>query len=212
MKSRTTHSLTVTTHLKRTKFILLIHVLLSIFSNAQNQLHSELNHSEVSRFYSLQINNYQVLELVEFTNGQYFGKLNHSINKINLKYEFIKAITERIIISDSIVSLLMAKLKVHEIESITDCKDLKDCLIGLDGTTITIGIINNNNDINRKYFYWEPESDYYYKGQIIPEVKKIREILNTINNEINLWESFKKFRDKLPKGRYSYGMVIMDVK
>lgn len=43
----------------------------------------------------------------------------------------------------------------------------------------------------------------------MPEIKNVRNILNSINAEFNLWEYFKNFRDRLPKGSYSYGMINM---
>ncbi|WP_337966663.1 hypothetical protein [uncultured Flavobacterium sp.] len=182
---------------------------------AQDNSKSELkltkyNNILHTKIYRIEINDYQIVELIALKNGEYDGYLINCIWKINKNQNRTKSITQKIKIQNLTVKKLMAELENGKFETIPDCQDLKGCIEGLDGTTISFYVYKEN--ISRNYSYWEPESDYYYKDKIIPEILQIREILKSINHEFDLRTSFAEFRDNLPKGKYTYGMVIIEKK
>ena len=184
-----------------------------MFSSAQTDWKAELKLTEYDsvlhkRIYRIQVDDYQIVELTEFKNGEFNGSLTNSVWKANRKEYRTKLITQKIKIPNPTVEKLMTELESEDFENIPDCKDVENCIQGLDGTTISFSVIKNGTE--RNYSYWEPESDYYYKDKIIPEVLKVREILKSINSEFNLWENFTKFRDRLPKGKYTYGMIVLE--
>lgn len=190
-------------------------VLTSIFSSAQTDWKTKLKLTEYDsilhkRIYRIQVSDYQILELTEYKNGQFNGSLTNTMWKVKGKNYHAKLITQKIEIPNLTVEKLMTNLHNDDFENIPDCKDVKDCIQGLDGTTISFCVIKNGTE--RNYSYWEPESDYYYKDNIISEIIKVRKILKSINSGINLSKDFTKFRDELPKGKYTFGMIVMEKK
>ena len=201
--------------LKKKLYILTILVLTSIFSSAQTDWKMKLKLTEYDsilhkRIYRIQVSDYQILELTEFKNDHFNGSLINTVWKVKGKNYQAKLITQKIEILNLTVEKLIADLQKNDFENIPDCKDVKDCIQGLDGTTISFCVLKNGTE--RNYSYWEPESDYYYKDNIIPEIIKVRKIIKSINSEINLWGNFTTFRDVLPKGKYTYGMIVMEKK
>lgn len=147
---------------------------------------------------------YQVVELIKYSDSTYSGILTNFVTHIiNKKKKEI--IFQKIRIPDKTVEKLIKKLNSENIENLKDCSKVENYTQGLDGKTyiFEIGI----DDKRRVYSYWEPESDY--QNPKIPEVKHVRNILKAINSEFDLWDYFTKFRDNLPKGDYSYGMRHM---
>ena len=92
----------------------------------------------------------------------------------------------------------------ENIEVLLDSDEVEGYVNGVDGKTYVFEISVNQK--RRVYSYWEPESERY-QDPLIKEVINVRNILNKINSEFNLWEYFVKFRDRLPNGHYSYGMI-----
>ncbi|AXT59229.1 hypothetical protein D1816_02320 [Aquimarina sp. AD10] len=201
--------------MKKSFYILVLVLLITNFLTAQNDWKTELKLTEYNsilhkRIYRIQVDNYQIVELTEFKSGKFNGSLTNTIWKANRKHHINKLITQKIKIPNLMVEKLISDLLKKDFENIPDCKDTKNCIQGLDGTTISFSVIKSGTEWN--YSYWEPESDFYYKDDIIPEVLKVREILKSINSEFDLWENFTKFRDRLPKGKYFYGMTLMEKK
>ena len=192
-----------------------IFVLTSIFSSAQTDWKSKLKLTEYNSvfhklIYRIQVDDYQILELTESKSGQFNGTLTTTIWKVKGKNYRAKLIIQKTEIPNLTVEKLINNLQNEDFENIPDCKEVKDCIQGLDGKTISFCVLKKETE--RNYSYWEPESDYYYKDNIIPEILKVRKILKTVNSEINLWGNFTKFRDSLPKGKYAYGMIVMEKK
>ena len=187
-------------------------LLISNISNAQKDWKSELKLTVFdsvlhSRIYQIQIDDYQMVELIEYNKGEFDGSLINTVWKNEGKKYHTELIIQNIKIPSLRVKKLMNLLKDKDFETIPNCKDIKGCVEGLDGKSISFYVFDKK--ITRSYSYWEPESDYYYKDPIIKEVLKVRDILKTINSEFNLWDYFEKFRDRLPSGSYNYGMVGM---
>lgn len=161
-----------------------------------------LNYEKAYRIW----NDYQVIELFKINENEYSGSLINFVTKVKRKNKIIQ---EKIILSKEIVEKLIEKLTEENIETLKDCKEVEGYVNGLDGTTyiFEIGLKKEK----RFYTYWEPENTQY-QNENIKEVKNVRNILNAINSEYNLWNSFENFRNKLPKGKYSYGMIMMTKK
>jgi hypothetical protein len=201
---------------KKTFYILSIFLLVSNFSIGQSNSKNELKvivydsvlHKQI---YRIEVGVNQLVELVEFNNGEFDGNLTNAVWKINRDESRSKIITQKIKIPSLTVKKLMTKLREQDFEIIPDCNDVKGCIDGLDGTGVAFFFLKKA--VSRVYSYWEPENDYYYtKDKMIPEVLKLRQILKTINSEFNLSESQKAFHSKLPNGKYTYGMLVMEKK
>jgi hypothetical protein len=162
------------------------------------------------RMYRVQIDEYQITELIECKNGEFKGTLTHSIWTTNRKGIRKDSITQKITIPDSIVKKLISELNSNGFENLKDCEKVENCIIGLDGTTTSFKTIKST-ETNTAY-YWELESDYYYnqnKVKIPSEVNKARKLISIINSEFDLKKQFHNFLNRLPNGQYSYGMVSM---
>lgn len=148
---------------------------------------------------------YQVVELIKFSDSTFSGTLTNFVTHIINKKKS-EIIYQRIRIPDKTIEKLIKILKSENIENLKDCYKVENYTVGLDGKTYVfeIGIGNKR----RVYSYWEPENNRYQDPKI-PEVKHVRNILKAINSEFDLWDYFVKFRDNLPNGDYSYGMIYM---
>ena len=148
---------------------------------------------------------YQVVELIKISDSLYYGSLSNFVTQRKSKNKNL-TIFQRIKIPNKTVEKLIKSLKSENIETLNDCYEIKNYTTGLDGKTYVFEIGNGKK--RRVYSYWEPES-IVYQNPDIPEIINVRNILNSINSEFNLWKYFVDFRDRLPKGNYSYGMINM---
>ncbi|QNJ98175.1 hypothetical protein ALE3EI_1621 [Constantimarinum furrinae] len=149
---------------------------------------------------------YQVVELIKFNDTTYSGLLVNFISKTNRKGIHKKTIFQKITIPIKTVKKLITELNSENIEILPDSDEVDGYVNGLDGKTYIFEISANKE--RRVYSYWEPESEQY-QDPLIKEVINVRNILNKINSEFKLWEYFVKFRDRLPSGHYSYGMILL---
>jgi len=149
---------------------------------------------------------YQVVELIKFNDTTYSGLLVNFTSKTNRKGIHKKTIFQKITIPNKTVKKLITELNSENIEILPDSNEVDGYVNGLDGKTYIFEISANKK--RRVYSFWEPESERY-QDPLIKEVKNVRNILNKINSEFNLWEYFVKFRDRLPSGHYSYGMILL---
>ncbi|PQB07317.1 hypothetical protein BST83_09220 [Polaribacter filamentus] len=111
------------------------------------------------------------------------------------------------------VKKLMVELRNRGYENLKDCSEITDCIVGLDGTTITFNMLKNG--INKSASYWELELDYYYKTnsvEIPKEVFEARKIFEIINEEIDLKKQFENYTSRLPIGKYMFNGIIMEKK
>lgn len=148
---------------------------------------------------------YQVVELIKITDSMYIGTLTNFVTQ-NKRKNKTEIIYQRIKIPNETVEKLINSLYAENIETLKDCSEIKNYPKGFDGTTYIFEI--GNEKTRRVYSYWEPENELYQNPEM-PEIKNVRNMLDTINAEFNLWKYFKDFRDRLPKGNYSYGMINM---
>lgn len=149
---------------------------------------------------------YQVVELIKINDTLYSGSLTNFVNQIK-KNKKNKIESQRIKIPENTVKKLFNSLQIENIETLKDCSEIENYPKGFDGKTYVFEIGINKN--KRIYSYWEPENEQYQNPNM-PEIINVRNIINKINKEFNLWEYFVKFRDRLPKGNYSYGMINMN--
>ncbi|GGD22495.1 hypothetical protein [Hyunsoonleella pacifica] len=148
---------------------------------------------------------YQVVELIKITDSTYSGTLTNFITH-NKKRNKTEVIYQKIKIPNRIVKKLIKFLNAENIETLKDCSEIENYPKGFDGKTYIFEI--GDGKTRRVYSYWEPENKRYQNPEMI-EIKNVRNILNAINTEFNLWKYFKDFRERLPKGSYSYGMINM---
>jgi len=171
---------------------------------------TEFDSNKHDRIYSVQIEDYQNVELIYFKNGEFNGTLNHSVWTSNRKGIRKDSIIQKIKIPNSIAEKLISELNNNGFGNLKDCNEVKNCISGLDGTTTFFKAIKDG-EINTAS-YWELESDYYYnqnKVKLPAEVIKARKLISIINKEFDLKEQFQNFLNRLPNGRYSYSMLIM---
>lgn len=148
---------------------------------------------------------YQVVELIKITDSTYNGTLTNFVTKHKRKNK-AETIYQKIKIPNGTVKELMTSLQKENIETLKDCSEIENYPQGFDGKTYVFEIGTEKE--KRIYSYWEPENERYQDPEM-SEIKNVRNILKSINNEFNLWKYFKDFRDRLPKGSYSYGMINM---
>jgi len=197
--------------LTKTLYILTIFVLTSIFSFAQADWKSELKLIEYdsilhNRIYEIGVEEYQMVQLVEFQSGEFEGTLTNSVWTTNRKKDIIKRIIQTIKIPESIVTLLMKELKLNDFENIPD----SDNYMQLDGRTTFFTV--KTDKVDRTYSYWELESDYYYRERPIPiGVRKSRKILDLINARFDLKKQYENFISRLPFEKNTYSSIILDI-
>ncbi|WP_108171881.1 hypothetical protein [Christiangramia gaetbulicola] len=200
--------------MKKVNYISLIIGLLvqTVFSQVNNNLgFSEAPDSE--KIYKTEIDNYQKVLLVQTDNNKYSGFVINKVWKQKRHKKTNDSLIQKIKIPNKEVKELMTKLNKNGFESLIDCYEIENCISGLDGTTITFSFQNSDKSNNASY--WELNSDYYYKQNKVElpgEVLKARKIYKIINDKYDLENTFSTFLDRLPKGEYSYGMLIMTKK
>ncbi len=171
---------------------------------------TEFDSIKHERIYQIEVEDYQITELIEYKNGEFKGTLNHSVWTTNRKGIRKNNITQKIKIPNLKVEKLISELNGSGFENLKDCNEVENCISGLDGTTTFFKAIKNREMNSASY--WELESDYYYnqnKVKLPAEVIKARKLILIINKEFDLKEQFQNFLNRLPNGRYSYSMLIM---
>ena len=199
------------------KIILIASILLIgtiAFGQTKNEFEStKLDSLSQKEIYRIEVAEFQRLELIELKNGEFKGDLIHSVWKTNRKEEQKKKIVQKIKVPENMVKKLMAELRNDGFENLKDCNEIEDCIVGLDGTTITFSFLKNG--VNKSASYWELESDYYYKTnsvQLPLEVLEARKIFGIVNQEIDLKKQFENFTSRLPIGKYMFNGIIMERK
>ncbi|WP_318312069.1 hypothetical protein [Flagellimonas crocea] len=195
--------------MKKTLYISLIGLVLGLqflFAQVKTEFDSEIH----EKIYRIKVSNYQLVELIEYKNGEFLGSLNHKVYQINRK-EWVKdSLIQKITISDRMAKSIVYKLNKNGFENLKDCDEIENCITGLDGTTIAFQTIKNEYE-NIAYF-WQLTSDFYYKQNKIElpsEVLKARKLFAILNEYFDLNDQFQNFLNRLPNGRYSYGIIIL---
>lgn len=165
------------------------------------QHYDSLNFKKAYRIWT----DYQVVELIKLTDSTYSGSLTNFVTKRKSKKKS-EIVFQRIKIPDKTVEKLIKTLQSQNIETLKDCGEIVGYPKGFDGKTYVFEV--GKEKTRRVYSYWEPENEEYQNPEM-PEIKNVRSILASINSEFNLWDYFVKFRDRLPSGSYSYGMINM---
>ena len=184
--------------------------LTSIFSFAQTDWKSDIKLIEYdsilhNRIYEIGVEEYQMVQLVEFKSGEIEGTLTNSVQTTNQKEESTKRIVQTIKLPKSIVTPLMEELKRNDFETIPDSKSYMEP----DGKTTFFTV--KTKKVNRTYAYWELESNYYYRERAIPiGVQKSRKILDLINARFDLKKQYDNFIGRLPFKKDAYSSIILD--
>ena len=152
--------------------------------------------------------NYQVLELRRSKSNEASGKLTNYVTKYNRREKPIKVLKEVIELKSNDADDLLNKLIISGIRTIKDSDKIENYPDGLDGKTTVIEVYSNSQ--YRITSYWEIENDYYMDKEN-SDIRDIRSILNIVNNKVSWWPLFKRFRDDLKPGAYTYGGINMTV-
>lgn len=183
----------------------------SNFINKQIEI-LELHRSEKStseKIYRIWFDDYQVLELVANEKSQVKGQIVNYVTKIARNEKKNKIVSQNLTIPEETSQRLFEKFNQENIEVLPDCRDINNYVIGCDGNSVTFEIKTPN--IQRSYFYWEPEFQIYQDSTNI-NVIAVRQILIALNKDVNRSQLFKNFTETLRVGKYQYGMIIMTKK
>ena len=200
----------VVAHMKKTFCIVLIFGFLIGHQSLTAQMTTKFNSEIHKNIYRIEVDNYQLVELIEFKNGEFKGSLNHKVFKLNRKEKIRDSVFNKITIPSKMVQSLKLNLNTGGFEYLKDCNEIENCISGLDGTTILFQTVKK--DFENNAYYWELTSDYYYKQNDVElpnEVIKARKLLSKINEQFELNKQFQNFLNRLPNVRYLYGMIIM---
>ncbi len=160
------------------------------------------------KMYVIGIDDYQVIKLTKLKDGNYSGNLTNYIWESNDNGDKVKQRSQKREITSLVVEELMNALKLNEFETIPDGKNVKGCIVGSGGVTISLTTKYLNERHTSKY--WEPQSMLYYRNTKISEILRVREILKMINVAINYEAQYEKFAKSMPDGQYVYGSMSFD--
>jgi len=200
--------------LRKTLYISIFLGLLTNLSFSQSVFNkSKLDSLNHKRIYQIEIGNNQVIELTETNQSETIGTLTNKVWKTNHKGIRKKQILNTIKIPDLMARRLLDYFQQDGITELKDCKKVGDCINGADGTTITFrtyqsGILNQAS-------FWQLHSDSYYnkkESELYHQIVKARKVYSHIKSEFDLQKQFRDFINRLPKGTYSYGMIILTKK
>ena len=188
---------------KYSLFLLLIPFFAISQISIQKTIFNQKLHNKI---YIIQFGDCQILELIKDTNNKITGTLINAVWKLKKKEERGEIVTQKTILSNDTATNLFTDLEKNNFDKIPDC----NC-DGLDGTTTTF--ITQTQDFINQAYYWELESDYYKKDEVQSvKVTDARKLTASIAKYVDVEVSFKTFVSTLPKGKYTYGMIIMEKK
>lgn len=188
---------------KYSLFLLLIPFFAISQMSIQKTIFNEKLHIKI---YTIEFGDCQILELIKDTNNKISGTLINAVWILKKKEERGEIVTQKTILPNYTATELFTKLEKNNFDKISDC----NC-DGLDGTTTTF--ITQTRDFINQSHYWELESDYYKKDEVqSAKVSEARKSTASIAKYTNVEVSFKTFLSTLPKGKYTFGMIIMEKK
>ena len=159
-----------------------------------------------NKIYTIGFGDCQILELIKDTDNKITGTLINAVWKLKKKEGRGEIVTQKTVLSNNTSTDLFTDLEKNNFDKISDC----NC-DGLDGTTTTF--ITQTQDFINQAYYWELESDYYKKDEIqSAKVSEARKLTASIAQYIDVKVSFQTFLNTLPKGKYTFGMIIMEKK
>ncbi|MGQ8337851.1 hypothetical protein ACUNWD_14980 [Sunxiuqinia sp. A32] len=161
------------------------------------------------KVYRIWFDDFQVIELVTTENSLVNGTLVNYVTKVVRNGKKNKIISQKLKIPENTTKSLFEKFKNQNIETLPDSRDIDGYVFGCDGNSVTFEIKTTN--VNRTYFYWEPENNNYQDSTNI-NIIAVRQILNAVNGEMNCSRLFRNFTASLGVGEYHYGMIILKVK
>ncbi|MCC9073146.1 hypothetical protein LNQ49_16340 [Flavobacterium sp. F-65] len=157
-----------------------------------------INHK---RIYEIGIIDYPLgFELIEMNNGDFVG--NVKIALIRKEGKKSKEFITKISIDKVIVKKLMAKLNKIGIETIINCEENNDCVIGYDGSWMGFKI--RTHSLNRKYLFWGLMLYYDFETEMPYNRKQAYKILKVLDKSINFKRTFFEVEKELSIGKYYY--------
>lgn len=182
-------------------------LLIPFFAISQISIQKTIFNQELhNKIYTIEFGDCQILELIKDTNNKITGALINSVWKLKKKEKRGEIITQKTVLLNNTATELFTDLEKNNFDKISDC----NC-DGLDGTTTTF--ITQTRDFINQSYYWELESDYYKKDEVQSvKISEARKLTSSIAKYVDVELSFKTFLSTLPKGKYTYGMIIMEKK
>jgi len=195
------------------KLLILIFILNLSFLNSQTDKKKESFKTEFDsilhrRIYQVEYSSIHTLELIEFKEGNYKGRLINVLTRYGRK---TKDFVQKITIPELLTEKLMNDFKTLNIETLKGCENLfsleNDCVGALDGDGTNIIILTDK--INRKLNF-----EAIYPGgkenKDFPE-KQItaQKILNLVYEKIDFKKLLHQYMKHLPSGNYGYYGVNM---
>lgn len=190
----------------KAKYYLLL-LLIPFFAISQISIQKTIFNEKLhNKIYTIKFGDCQILELIKDTNNKITGTLINAVWKLKKKEERGAIVKQKTILSNNTATELFADLEKNNFDKIPDC----NCE-GLDGTTTTF--ITQTQDLINQAYYWELESDYYKKDEVqFAKVSEARKLTASIAQYIDVKVSFQTFLNTLPKGKYTFGMIIIEKK
>ncbi|MFV8324080.1 hypothetical protein [Flavobacterium sp. LB3P21] len=140
------------------------------------------------------------IELIEKLDGDFFGTVNIVIDRdFENKSELFVG---KMQIEKSKVEKLISEFKKIALETVKNCTENDDCVMGLDGVHTEFNIKSNN--VIKEYSFWELTPNQKNEKDTPENRKKAQKVLDFLDKELNLKVKYRELLQKLPKGRYSY--------
>ena len=200
------------------KKILIVHFLFILgFLNAQTNDYesytTEFDSILHQRIYGVEYSSIHTIELIEFKDGTFKGRLINKLTQYNSKNT--KDFTQKIPIPSLVTQKIMEDFKSLGIEELKGCGDLLSpeykCIGALDGdgTSIIVKSQTMNKKLDFEAIYpGNNETRGYPKNQIIAQ-----KILNVIQKELDLKKLLHQYMKHLPSGTYGYyGSNMIELK
>ncbi|MFK7951873.1 MAG: hypothetical protein AB8B73_03435 [Ekhidna sp.] len=197
----------VTTHMRLANIFAIL-LLISTYSNSQGlRTGTAFDSVKHQRIYQISRSDFQQIELIENLDGTFQETLTNIIWNVNKKEERTKPIEQTLNVPSDHVEQLMNIGFTNNIETNPNCQDVEGYVTGVDGTSISFGI--RTPELERTYYYLEPENDNY-QDSTVSETRKVRTIIMSIHERMNLKLLFDTFTSELPSGKYAFGGIIME--
>ena len=199
------------------KILILNFLFIFSFLNAQTSdqesYKTEFDSILHKRIYRVEYGSIHTIELVEFKERTFKGRLVNKLTRYNRKSS--KDFIQKISIPALLTQKLMNDFKALRIEELKGCGNIfspeYNCVGALDGDGTRITVLSEI--MNKKLAFQaispgNKETKGYPKNQIVAQ-----KILNVINREINLKKLLHQYMKHLPPGTYGYyGINMIELK
>ena len=190
-------------------FLFVAHLLSAQTNNGIKMVATKFDSVTHQRIYQIKTGKHQTLELLEFKNGEFEGRLINSVFKMDRRNN-LELMNIKINVPAQTVKTLMNELKEKQFENIPNCTDIKNCINGTSSSFNPIRFTSITEGKFHEYYYRNSKSDD--NKTLSEDHYPAQELLSVITNEINLEKEFQNFLSRLPDGKYTYDAIIFTKK